>query len=150
MNLKAFHVLLISLASLLAFAFGGWSLHHWRSGGGSSALVMGLFSLAAGVAAIYYVIWFARKVTTPEEDERRRRKLIRRVPAVVMVWLLSEQAIHACTVCYGEADGPMIDAARLGVYLLFGLVFAVQLAFVAFFVNLWRRARRMRQDEVRS
>ena len=147
MNLKAFHILLISLASRLGFVFGGWSLHQWSSGGGAASLLTGVFSLAAAVAAIFYVIWFRRKITTPEEEERRRRKLIRRVPAVIAAWMIGQRAAHACTVCYGEADGPMIDAARLGVFLLFGLVLAMQIAFALFFVNLWRRSRRMRQDE---
>ena len=53
---------------------------------------------------------------------------------------------EACSVCYGSADGPMIDAARLGVWLLFGLVLAIQLAFGTFFVSLWRRARRYRRE----
>jgi hypothetical protein len=36
----------------------------------------------------------------------------------------------------------MIDAARLGVWLLFGLVLVLQAAFVAFFLCLRRRALR--------
>ncbi len=45
----------------------------------------------------------------------------------------------------------MIDAARLGVWLLFGLVLAIQIAFVAFFLHLRRRAKRYRakHSEVR-
>jgi hypothetical protein len=39
----------------------------------------------------------------------------------------------------------MIDAARLGVWLLFGLVLAVQAAFVLFFLHLRRRARHPRR-----
>jgi len=35
----------------------------------------------------------------------------------------------------------MIDAARMGVYLLFGLVMAVQGGFAAFFIYLRKRAR---------
>ena len=37
------------------------------------------------------------------------------------------------------------SAARLGVWLLFGLVGAMQVSFVLFFVYLWRRARKYRQ-----
>jgi hypothetical protein len=55
--------------------------------------------------------------------------------------VLAPASTHACTVCFGEAEGPMIDGAKMGVYLLFGLTVAVQVAFGAFFVNLYRRSR---------
>ena len=54
---------------------------------------------------------------------------------------LAPTAADACTVCFGEAEGPMIDGAKMGVYLLFGLTVAVQVAFGAFFINLYRRSR---------
>ena len=60
---------------------------------------------------------------------------------VLLVWFLGQQTAEACTTCYGEAQGPMIDAARAGVWLLFGLVGGLQAAFAAFFVHLWRRSR---------
>ena len=49
----------------------------------------------------------------------------------------------ACSSCYGEAEGPMIDAARLGTLLMLGVVFLLQVAFAAFFLYLRRRARRL-------
>jgi len=149
-SLKTFHVVLISLSSLLAFGFGGWSIRYWNTGGGAGSLAMGLFSIAGGLALVFYVLWFRRKITTPDEDERRRRRLIRRVPVVIAVWMFGQHAAHACSVCYGDAGGPLIDAAKLGVFLLFGLVFALQLAFALFFIHLWRRSRRLAHDEARS
>jgi hypothetical protein len=149
MSLKSFHVLLITLSSLLAFGFGGWSIQRWSTEGDWLSLAMGAFSILGGLGLIAYVLWFRRKVTTPEEDERRRRRLLRKVPVAIIVWLVGQDVSNACSVCYGDAGGPLIDAARLGVFLLFGLVFAVQLAFAAFFFNLWRRARQIRQDEAR-
>ena len=47
-----------------------------------------------------------------------------------------------CPSCFGQADGPMIDAARLGAFALIGVVVAVQAAFVAFFLHLRKQARR--------
>jgi hypothetical protein len=41
----------------------------------------------------------------------------------------------------------MIDAARLGAFALIGVVFAVQAAFLAFFLHLRRQARRSAQTE---
>ena len=52
-------------------------------------------------------------------------------------------AALACPACYGQSTGPMIDAARLGTWLLLGVTLAVQGAFAAFFFYLKRRARRL-------
>ena len=49
----------------------------------------------------------------------------------------------ACSSCFGEAEGPMIDAARLGTFLMLGVVFCLQIAFGAFFLYLRRRAARL-------
>jgi hypothetical protein len=48
----------------------------------------------------------------------------------------------SCPSCYGQADGPMIDAARAGIWLLLAVVVALQGCFVAFFLYLRRRAAR--------
>jgi hypothetical protein len=50
-------------------------------------------------------------------------------------------ALFACTACLGEAQGPVIDAARLGIWLLLGVTACVQGGFVAFFLYLRKRAR---------
>lgn len=141
MSLKGFHVLLISLSSLLMLLFGGWSFRAWRvsSAPGQLAMALFCFALAAGLAV--YVTWFARKIRSREEEERRRRKRIRPLLIPVAAWALSTRTAGACATCYGEAEGPMIEAARLGVLLLFGLVLAVQLGFVLFFLHLRKRAR---------
>jgi hypothetical protein len=51
-----------------------------------------------------------------------------------------------CPSCFGQAEGPMIDAARLGAFALIGVVFAVQAGFVAFFLHLRRQARRSAEE----
>jgi hypothetical protein len=51
-----------------------------------------------------------------------------------------------CPSCFGAAEGPMIDAARLGAIALIGVVVAVQAAFVAFFLHLRKQARRAAQS----
>ena len=100
-----------------------------------------------GAALVVYGVWFWRKVLTPEEERRKRRKLFRTIGAVCGLWLLgAARAAHACAVCYGEAEGPMMDAARLGVWLLYGMVLVVQLSLAAFFVYLMRRSRRYQGD----
>lgn len=49
--------------------------------------------------------------------------------------------IVACAVCFGAADGPMLDAARLGVLVMVGFTTAMLGAFAMFFVRIARRAR---------
>ncbi len=50
-------------------------------------------------------------------------------------------ALIACTACLGQADGPMVDAARLGIWLLLGITACIQGAFVAFFLHLRKHAK---------
>lgn len=46
----------------------------------------------------------------------------------------------ACAVCFGAADGPMIDAARLGVLVMAGVTCVMLSAFAVFFVRVARRS----------
>ena len=52
----------------------------------------------------------------------------------------------ACPACFGAGEGPMIDAARLGTFLLLGITLAIQGGFVAFFLYLRRQARRAQEQ----
>jgi hypothetical protein len=139
-SLKGFHIVLISLSSLLALVVGGWSARAWNEGAGAIYLPMAVVSFVGAVGLVVYVVWFARTMRTRDEEDRRRRRTIRPLAVAVASWLLGAHPVPACSACYGEAEGPMLDAARLGVLLLFGLVLAVQLAFVLFFLHLRRRA----------
>jgi hypothetical protein len=51
----------------------------------------------------------------------------------------SDLLIVACAVCFGAADGPMLDAARLGVLVMVGFTVAMLTAFGLFFVRIARR-----------
>ena len=135
MSLRGFHVLFVTLASLVSLAFAGWAL----TSDGYRALGLASLGLTAGL--LVYGVWFLRKIRNPAADERRRRRRIRPLLVGLAAALAGAPEAGACSVCYGDAQGPLIDAARLGVWLLFGLVFAVQIGFVAFFWTLWRRAR---------
>jgi hypothetical protein len=54
----------------------------------------------------------------------------------------------ACPMCFGQADGPMADATRLGLWLLLGVTLCLQGAFVAFFLYLRRQAARANDHEL--
>ena len=144
MSLRAFHLLFVTASTLLAFGFGGWCVHASRAAGSGGYLALGIASFATGLVLIAYGAWFRRKVRTAEQEREQRRRNLHRLPVLLAAWVLGARAAEACSVCYGQAEGPMIDAARLGVWLLFGLVLAIQVSFVAFFVYLHRRAKRYR------
>jgi amino acid transporter len=136
-SLRAFHVVFIALSALLCVAFGAWAARGSRSGLAAGAIV-------AALCLVAYGVWFSRKTWSTGEERARRRKRLRGLVLVLSVaaaLLLDARPAAACSACYGEADGPMIDAARLGVWLLFGIVLVVQFAFAAFFLVLRRRAR---------
>jgi hypothetical protein len=61
MSLKAFHVVFITAAVLLAFGFGAWLLKTYFSGGGAWDLVFGALSIIAGIGLIVYERYFLKK-----------------------------------------------------------------------------------------
>ena len=77
----------------------------------------------------------------------RGRSLLRTATLLGVMWFVAPSAVEACGVCFGEAEGPMIDGARMGVFMLFGLTILVQGAFGAFFITLYRRSRGTARNE---
>lgn len=59
MSLKAFHVIFISAAVLLAVWLGFWAWDQREAGGSWIALALGSFAAAAGL--VVYEVWFLRK-----------------------------------------------------------------------------------------
>jgi len=56
--------------------------------------------------------------------------------------------VIACTMCFGAEQTSMIDGAKLGVLVMLAVLFAVQGAFVAFFLYLRKRAKRIADVEL--
>ena len=63
------------------------------------------------------------------------------VTTAVAVMLGGSASLLACPLCFGAEETPLIDGAKLGVIALLGVLFAVQGAFLAFFLYLRKRAR---------
>ena len=64
---------------------------------------------------------------------------------------MTTASLLACASCFSaNVDSPLVDGARSGVWLLLSVTLGVQGAFAAFFINLWRRARRARDVEIES
>ena len=70
----------------------------------------------------------------------RARRPFARVLLAVFVLLAAEAPAFACPSCFSQAQGPLVDAARLGMWLLLAVTLGLQGAFVAFFLYLRRRA----------
>jgi len=62
MSLKAFHIVFVTVSTILAAGFGVWSLQNYFSGEGVSNLVFGIGSLLATGALIVYGIYFLKKL----------------------------------------------------------------------------------------
>ena len=65
--------------------------------------------------------------------------------AVIAFTLLSPGVAHACPVCFGDPDSPMVHGMNNGILALLGVVAVVQMGFVAMFVSIWRRGKRLRE-----
>lgn len=137
MSLRGFHLLFIVLSSLLAFALGGYCLRRYAEQGGAGAVAGAVGSFAAAIGLLLYGRWFVRKM--------------RRILAIAVVcWLWGALPAAACQVCYGQATGPMIDGAKLGVFLLLAVTVAVQGGFLAFFLYLRKQAQRASRDALNA
>jgi len=62
MSLKAFHILFVTLASVLSFVFAAWALQVPVEDGMPVYRYMGGLGLLFGAALITYGFWFWRKI----------------------------------------------------------------------------------------
>jgi hypothetical protein len=65
------------------------------------------------------------------------------LPTTLLILLGIGAPAFACPVCFGALETHLIDGARLGMLVLLGITLAVQGAFVAFFLYLRNRAKRI-------
>jgi len=57
-------------------------------------------------------------------------------------------SVLACPVCFGAEESSMIDGAKLGILVLLAITLAVQGGFVAFFLCLRTRAKRIAEADL--
>ncbi len=62
LSLKAFHIIFIVAATLLAFGFGGWLIYYHIENSSYTFLFLGLIHLIAGVGLIAYGKRFLQKL----------------------------------------------------------------------------------------
>jgi len=65
---------------------------------------------------------------------------------------MTVSSMLACAACFSSSavDSPLVDGAKSGVWLLLSVTLGVQGAFAAFFIQLWRRAKRAREVEIEA
>ena len=61
MSLKAFHVIFISAAVLLALWLGVWAWNQRQAAGGDGFLALSCGAFAAAAGLVVYEVWFLRK-----------------------------------------------------------------------------------------
>jgi heme/copper-type cytochrome/quinol oxidase subunit 2 len=59
-------------------------------------------------------------------------------------------SLLACPMCFGAEETSMIDGTKLGILVMIAITAVVQGAFVAFFLHLRKRAKRMADVELDS
>ena len=64
--------------------------------------------------------------------------------------LIGSSTAFACPVCFGAEETGLIDATKLGIMAMLGITFAVQGGFLAFFLYLRKRAKRVADAELDS
>jgi heme/copper-type cytochrome/quinol oxidase subunit 2 len=62
--------------------------------------------------------------------------------------LAQGKGLLACTMCFGAEETSLIDGTRLGILVMLAVTFAVQGAFVAFFLYLRKRAREIADSDL--
>lgn len=75
-------------------------------------------------------------------ETRRRWRLQLAVTTAVAVVAGGGSTVLACPVCFGADETSMIDATKLGVFVMLAITLAVQGGFVGFFLYLRKRAKR--------
>jgi hypothetical protein len=87
-------------------------------------------------------------VPAQDEDAAMIRHARLYLTTVMFVVMAGGTGVLACPVCFGAAETPLIDGAKLGVLVMLAVTFAVQGAFVAFFFYLRKRAKRIADLEL--
>ena len=75
----------------------------------------------------------------------KRRRALTMAAAIVIG---GSSSVFACPVCFGALETSMIDGAKLGVLVMLAILFAVQGAFVGFFLYLRKHAKRNAEVEL--
>lgn len=62
MSLKAFHIVFVTISTILAIGFGLWAIRNYNHNHEMLSLIFGSFSLIGAVVLVVYGRWFLRKL----------------------------------------------------------------------------------------
>lgn len=68
------------------------------------------------------------------------------LPYGLAVALLLPQAASACAVCFGDPDSAMTAGVNNGILVLLGCIAVVQVGFLALFVSIRNRSKRLERQ----
>jgi hypothetical protein len=88
-------------------------------------------------------------VDTPISSGRLASAL-RLIVTTVAVLIVGSSRVLACPQCFGAQETSLVDGAKLGVLVMVGVTLTVQGAFVAFFLYLRKRAKRMADSDLEA
>jgi hypothetical protein len=130
MSLKFFHIVFISLSTLLALGAGLWTLDTWRTDGDTMWLALAVLAFGGGAGLVVYGNRFLQKV----------RKL--GIAGLLVAGTLGLPAdALACAVCIGNSTSPLRSGLSLGILALLGITGFMLVCFASFFVYLALKAR---------
>jgi hypothetical protein len=73
---------------------------------------------------------------------------VRAISTAAVIVVVGSSSVFACPLCFGAEETAMIDGTKLGVLVLLAVTLVVQGGFVAFFLYLRKRAKRMADVEL--
>lgn len=121
MSLKVFHVLFITLSTLMCLGVAAWNASAWMDGGSVSHLAQAIGWAVAGVALFFYGVKFLAKF----------RRIGSLVAPALLFW--ANDAL-ACSVCFGNPESPMTKSMVAGIWLMLGVIGSLLVGFAVLFL----------------
>jgi hypothetical protein len=132
MSLRFFHILFIVISTLMCLVVAMWAFGAYSSDGTAASLGLGILAVAGGALLVVYGDRFLKKT---------RNLGVAAVVAAGTFGLPSEAL--ACAVCIGNTDSLLRDGMNAGILALLGFTLFMIVSFAAFFVYLWRKAKKV-------
>jgi hypothetical protein len=135
MSLKFFHIVFITVSTLLCLFVALWALDAYRADGQATWVGLAAVAVAGGGFLVVYGTRFLQKT----------RKL--GIAGLLVAGTLGAPAdLLACAVCLGNTQSSLRDGMNAGILALLGFAGFMIASFAVFFIYLARRARQASQD----
>jgi Na+/proline symporter len=72
----------------------------------------------------------------------------RRAVMTALMVLAGSSSVLACPMCFGAEETSLVDGTQIGMLVMLGITLLVQGGFVAFFLYLRKRAKRIAEVEL--